>query len=141
MCTRPSGQDNNVHAHEQYSKGTNTRSVSVHGTEGVWSLETSDSKYLWNIGTEANPVIQGQAGKPFYHAPGGCIQLPFNSVPISNDCLCHYPYMQYFWVYAKLVHKDNIQFLDLDDILYNARLSDSSSETRRTVRTFSDSGW
>lgn len=141
MCTRPAGQGISMYTHEKYNKGTNTRSVSVHGMGGVWSLETSDSKYLWNIGTEANPIIQGQAGKPFYHAPGGCIQLPFNSVPISNGCLCNYPYMQYFWVYAKLVHKDNIQFLDLDDILYNARLSDSSSEARRTVRTFSDSGW
>ena len=56
-----------VYTHEKHNKGTNTRSVSVHGIGGVWSLETSDSKYLWNIGTEANPIIQGQAGKPFWN--------------------------------------------------------------------------
>lgn len=122
MCTRPSGQDNNVHAHEQYSKGTNTRSVSVHGIGGVWSLETSDSKYLWNIGTEANPVIQGQAGKPFYHAPGGCIQLPYMEYPIKNDCLCHYPYMQFFYVFAKLVHRDSIRFLDHQAMEHNYKV-------------------
>lgn len=87
MCTRPSGQDNNVHAHEKHSKGTNTRSVSVHGMGGVWSLETSDSKYLWNIGTEANPIIQGQAGKPFYHEDGGSLQLPHMDVPVCNACM------------------------------------------------------
>ena len=99
-------------------------------------METSDSKYLWNIGTEANPIIQGQAGKPFYHAPGGCIQLPFNSAPIPNDCLCNYPYMQYFWVYAKLVHKDSIQFLDLDAMLHRNTASDSVS-----CISFQHSGW
>lgn len=78
MCTRPAGQGSSVYTNEKYNKGTNTRSVSVHDIGGVWSLETSDSKYLWNIGTETNPVIQGQAGKPFYHAPGGCIQLPYS---------------------------------------------------------------
>lgn len=105
-------------------------------------METSDSKYFWNIGTEANPIIQGQAGKPFYHAPGGCIQLPYMEYPIKNDCLCQYPYMQYFWVYAKLVHKDSIQFLDLDAMLHNRqvkarRLSDSIWP----VSIVSDSGW
>ena len=84
-------------------------------------------KYLWNIGTEEDPIIQGQAGKPFYHEPGGCTRLPYNSVPVPNGCLCSYPYMQYFWVYARLVHRDRIQFLDLDAMLHNANLSDSSS--------------
>lgn len=51
MCTRPAGQGSSVYTHEKHNKGTNTRSVSVHGIGGVWSLETSDSKYLWNIGT------------------------------------------------------------------------------------------
>ena len=87
MCTRPAGQGSSVYTHEKHNKGTNTRSVSVHGIGGVWSLETSDSKYLWNIGTSDSPVIQGQAGKPFYHEDGGSLQLPHMDVPVCNACM------------------------------------------------------
>lgn len=57
----------------------------------------ADSSF-WNIGNIEYPVIQGQAGKPFYHQQGPLIQ--FGQQLVDNSCLCKYRYARYFAYYC-----------------------------------------
>jgi hypothetical protein len=47
--------------------------------------------------------VQGQAGKPFYHDRGPRLKFPDDpDTIVDNSCYCRYPYMRYFWIYAKV---------------------------------------
>ena len=78
---------------------------------------------LWNLMSDnGSPVIQGQAGKPFYHQKGPNIKLgdtkeeaQASQQIIDNSCLCKYPYMRYFYIYAYVDTQDEqLSFLSLD---------------------------
>lgn len=59
----------------------------------------ADSSF-WNIGTQQQPIIQGQAGKPFYHSQGPLLKFQDPEEEVDNKCLCKYRYMRYYAFYA-----------------------------------------
>ena len=66
---------------------------------------------LWNIGTQDDPIIQGQAGKPFYHQMGPLLQFHNPDQQVDNKCLCKYRYARYFAFYSNVPEdKENIVF-------------------------------
>ena len=60
------------------------------------------AKQLWNIGTKDSPVIQGQDGLPYYHAPGGYVKYGSNSL-VNNNCLCS---RKKYLYYVNYIHLD-----------------------------------
>ena len=81
---------------------------------------------LYNIGTPCSPVIQGQAGKPFSHQPGPKLKFPDSEDTVNNTCLCKYPYLRYFWIYAKVdKQQKQIQF-------FTRQFLDSYEEAKKT---------
>lgn len=56
---------------------------------------------LWNIGTKGDPIIQGQDGLPYYHAPGGWVKYGSNSL-VNNNCLCSRKNYLYYVNYIHL---------------------------------------
>lgn len=81
---------------------------------------------LYNIGTPWSPVIQGQAGKPFSHQPGPKLKFPDSEDTVNNTCLCKYPYLRYFWIYAKVdKQQKQIQF-------FTRQFLDSYEEAKKT---------
>lgn len=79
---------------------------------------------LWNIGTPEEPVIQGQAAKPFSHQKGPTIQFPqevsrqqgqTQVQKVNNACLCKYRYYRYYAIYAYAKPASGLKFYKAED--------------------------
>lgn len=74
---------------------------------------------FWNIGTYQDPIIQGQAGKPFVHPQGPLLKFPPSQEEVDNSCLCKYRYVRYFSFYAKVAKQGSDSIIVFQDLGYN----------------------